>query len=111
MKRANERTRQRTTASVLRSRARDERGQIRTTEMSTKVQVVMRLLYTRQIEVAIKVDNKAKERGQKTTLLKSERSEGGAGSRDDVIRVWNNIVKIGVSIFQMSKGKKLQIRR
>ena len=74
---------------------------------STKVQVVTRLLYTRQI----KVDNKAKERGQKTTLLKSERSEGGAGSRDDVIRVRNNIVKIGVSIFQMSKGKELQIQR
>ena len=107
--RANEWMRQRTTASVLRSRMRNEHGQIQTTETSTKVQVVTRLLYTRQIE--IEVDNKAKERGRKTTLLKSERSEGDAGSHDDIIQVQNNIVKIGVSIFQMSKGKKLQIRR
>ena len=104
--RANEQMRQRTTASVLRSRMRNEHGQIQTTEMNTSVQVVMRL-YTRQIEVEVEVDNKAKEQGQKTTLLKSERSEGGVGSCDDVIRVRNNIVKIVVSIFQMSKGKKL----
>jgi hypothetical protein len=106
MRRANERTRQRTTVSVLLTHAQNKRGQIWTMETSTKVRVVMRL-YTMQIEVKIEVevevDNKAKERGWKTTILKSERSEGGVGSRDDIIWVRNNIVKIGVSIFQMSK--------